>query len=178
MPLAAIIRALNKIDEKVGLQQAENLMEEKNFRVKNAVAATLSASSDVKYNSYFKSVCDEATGNSRYSAVRNYGKYLNNMNDENTITDVADYLKTWAQNGNKKWLRYYAAEAIYNKRNELMKQRNDIISKGAEAKTTTQLSEKKIEQLIDKLENHLMKIQEKETDETILSYYKYFVGEH
>ncbi len=174
--IASALYALNKLDPKLALEKAETLTKEKSLRLQNAVASTLSTATDAKYNSYFKDYCDASTGYSRFSAIRNYGSYLKNLADEKTIIEASEYLKKRAVDEKRKWLRYYAAEAIYNKRNDLMTQQNDLVN-NKDAKVPATLNKKTIESLISKLENYLVQIKNKESDETLLSYYKHFIGE-
>jgi len=173
--ISSALYGLNNIDSTLALQKAETLTKEPSIRVQSAVASIMTASADKKYNTYFKDYCDAATGYTRFAAIRNYGAYLKNINDEQTIADASEYLKECAQQEKNKWLRYYAAESIFIKRNELMKQQNNLIESGNSAKITKGLSEQKIGALVSKLDKHLMQIKDKETDETILSYYKHFV---
>lgn len=175
--ISSALYSLNNIDSVAALQKAESLIKEPNLIVQDAVASILTASTDIKHNAYFKNYCEAATGIRRFSGVRNYGIYLKNINDEKTIIDATDYLKKSAINKKNKWVRYYSAEAIYNKRNALMDQQNNLATDGDLTKAPAGLSKKKIESLIGKLQNHLLQIKNKETDETILSSYKDFIEE-
>jgi len=175
--ISSALYGLNNIDSTLALQKAESLTKESNQRVQNAVASILSASAHKKYNSYFKNSYEASTGHTRFSAMNNYGTYLKNIQDEKTIIDVAGYLKERALQEKNKWLRYFAAKAIFNKRNDLMTQQIDLNGKHDLSKLPAGMNIQKIEALISKLDKHLLQIKSKETDETLLSYYKYFVEE-
>jgi len=152
--------ALNRIDSTLALKKAAKLTNEDNESIQHAVASILMHSSDASHNTFFKNYWQSATSYNRYTAVRNYGNYLSSISDFETSLKIAENLKESATTEKEKWLRYYAAEALYNKYKQL--QENGTASK------------LKINELSDKIQSHLTKIIDTEPDQTVIEYYKQF----
>lgn len=158
--MSSTLYALNRIDSTLALKAAVKLTNENNQSIQHAVASILMRSNDVAHFSFFKKYWDSASGYNRFTSVRNYGNYLNNITDLATSLKIAADLKESATSEKQKWLRYYAAEAMYNKYNKLQGSTTDA----------KQSSNK----LSDQLVNDLKAIIEAESDKTIGEYYKQF----
>jgi len=158
--MSSSLYALNRMDSTLALKKAADLTNESNQGIQHAVASILMRSTEAAHHPFFENYWQSATSYNRYTAVRNYGNYLNNISDLDTSLKIVGNLETSAQTEKQKWLRYYAAEALYNKYNKL--QENLTNAK----QTNNKLSEE--------IQNALNKIMAAETDQTVIEYYKQF----
>lgn len=158
--ISSSLYALNRIDSVLATEKAAELKDENNKSVQHAVASILMNSDNVEHNNFFKNYWKSATSYNRFAAVRNYGNYLNSLSDMETSIEIAENLKESALTEKRNWLRFYAAEALYNKYEQ--QQENLTNAKPKNNKLSEQLS------------NHLKEIIETETDQIISEYYKQF----
>jgi len=158
--MSSSLYALNRLDSTLALKKAAEFKNESNESLQHAVASILMHSNNVAHSGFFKNYWKSATGFNRFSAVRNYGNYLSNITDSKTSLKIVENLNESARTEKHKWLRYYAAEAMYIKFTQLQE--------------TLENSKQKNNELSEQLKANLKEIIDEETDETINGYYKQF----
>jgi len=173
---AAGLAALIEKNPDLAIEKAEALKEETNNEILSGVASVFATSADTKYNDFYKNYYKKARSFGKYGAIRNYSKYLTEIDDEDMLIDAGGFLQSVALDSDRKWLRYRAAEAIYNKRNDLLSKKNDIIYRNntGNGSPVDQVDMDKIDRIVSNFDQLLevIKMEEKETD--VSNYYKMF----
>jgi len=173
---AAGLAALINKNPDLAIEKAEELQNEKNASLLSGVSTVFAYSGDPKYNNFYKDYYKKAKSYGKYSAIRNYSTYLENIDNEDMLFEAGGFLKGVATESDRKWLRYRAAEAIYNKRNNIITKKNDIVYKinAGNSSNIDQVDMDKYQRIVDHYNTLLAEIKafEKETD--VSNYYKMF----